>query len=264
MRDNVNKKHNYSAKVQQGFAGLIVVVFICVVCICSTLAFFISDDWTSNVIGLTGKVDIEIVSRSDSASIQNTTEENKLIIYFEDEYSVLYPNALIEPTANIKVYQSTTKPLIRAIMDVKLYDGEFNEVEEGVGDLDFVLTENLYDSMATVVTSNGWVFDERDRYYYYIGSNEIATNPDSSKNIDNTVMAEVDATDSDTVVHFLDSEIRFPKQVTSAYSGLHVKFIIRFEAIQNFIPDRNGVQLPNTIFNAKKIFDNPDSYEGIV
>lgn len=256
----MTKKHNYSYKVHQSFAGLIVVVFLCVVCIGSVLAYFIADDWASNIIGLSGKVDIEVVSRSDTyTSIQNTTDENKLIIYFEDNYSVLIPNALIEPTANVKVYKSTTKPLIRAIMDVKLYDSESNEVVEGEGDLPFILTDALYNSMKGVVTSNGWVYDERDKYYYFIGGNEIKAN------LDEVVMEEVDATEDDyTVVHFLDDEIRFPKEVTSAYSGLHVKFIITFEAIQNFIPDINGKQLPNTIFNAKKIFDNPNSNEGIV
>ena len=44
-------------------------------------------------------------------------------------------------------------------------------------------------------------------------------------------------------------------------SGVGVKFIITFEAIQNFIPDRSGNKLANTITNSKIIFEDQYSEE---
>ena len=57
----------------------------------------------------------------------------------------------------------------------------------------------------------------------------------------------------------IDDEIQFLEDIDSTYSGYGVKIIIRFEAIQNFIPNKDGYQLDNTIENSKLIFDNPDS-----
>ena len=70
-----------------------------------------------------------------------------------------------------------------------------------------------------------------------------------------TLLAEVDVTDGDRVVNFINDTIKFPTYVTSSYSGLGVKFVITFQAIQNYIPDTNGNQLPNTIDNSLKIFN---------
>lgn len=254
MKRKMHFKFKYTLFSQQFIAGLVCLLVLTFSLVGSTLAYYFSDDFASSMIGLSGKVDIEVVSKTADVSIEDDTE-TKLIIYVEDNYGVHIPGGWFEPTANIKVYQSTTKPLLRAIMDVQLINMETDEVITDAEIDKFDLAESLYDSLADIVTSNGWVYYPEDKYYYYRNTNEI------NADIEDTILWEVDATDEEyVVVHFIDDEIQFLEEIDSTYSGYGVKIIIRFEAIQNFIPDDEGKQLPNTIENSKLIFDNPNSY----
>lgn len=253
MRKKITTKHNYSSKTQHGVFGLIVLSFLCVLLAGTTLAYLYADDFSTNMIGLSGKVDIEAVSRGNTyTSIQDTTD-TKLIIYVEDDYEVHIPGGWFEPTANVKVYNSTTKPLLRAKMSVELIDMTTSQVVTDEEVDIYNLAERLYDSLEVIVIDNGWVFYDVDNYYYYRGTNAI------NSQVGNTIMHEVDATEDDAFVHFIDSKIQFPEDIDSSYSGYGVRLIITFEAIQNYIPDSDGNQLSNTIINSKLIFDNPTS-----
>ena len=87
------------------------------------------------------------------------------------------------------------------------------------------------------------------------------------------LMHEVDATEGNAVVNFINAPIEFPKYITSEFSKLGVKVVITFQGIQNYIPvpegeSNAGSQLPNTIKNSQDIFeafdnneDNADSVE---
>lgn len=257
-------------KIQQGnisnitahqfFIGLVVLFLVCVTFVGSTFAYYYADDFSSGLITMSGKVDIVVVSRADAyVSIEDDTDTN-LIIYVEDNYTVHIPGAWFEPTANLKVYESTTKPLLRAKMDVYLINMETDEVITD-DDIDtFDLDKTLYDSLEDIVESNGWIYYAEDKYYYYRNTNPTAAE------VKDTILHEVDVPDTDKnvvefdVIEFIDEEIQFPKEIDSTYSGYGVKIVIRFEAIQNYIPDRDGYQLPNTIENSKLIFDHPNDY----
>ena len=255
MRRKVDSQVNYPKLVQRYFAGLVILMILSLTFVSATLAYYYDSDFSSNIIGMSGKVEIEVVSKADAyVSIEDNTDTN-LIIYIEDTYGVHIPGGWFEPTANIKVFQSTTHPLLRAIMDVQLINMETDEVitDEDIDKFD--LAESLYDALAVIVTNNGWVYYPEDKYYYYRNTNEIKAD------IEDTVLWEVEVPEDDdfTVVHFIDDEIQFLEDIDSTYSGYGVKIIIRFEAIQNFIPNKDGYQLDNTIENSKLIFDNPDS-----
>lgn len=256
MRKRKEPKVKYFSFVQRYFAGLVILLIISLTVVSSTLAYYFDSDWASNVVEMSGKVNIEVVSKSPNYKSIEDDEEGKLIIYFEDDYSVHIPGAWIEPTANVKIFKSTTKPLLRAIMNVYLIDMETKE-EISDEDIDtFDLTASLYNSMSTIVKYNGWVYYPEDKYYYYIKDNTV------EENVEETFLHEVEVEDEDDefiIIDFINSPIQFPEEIDSTYSGYGVKFVITFEAIQDYVPDKFGKKLPNTIENAKVIFDNPTS-----
>ena len=220
----------------------LICIFSCIVGI--TLAFFASGDFASSHVGMSGKVLIEAVGSGDK-SIEDTPSSSNLEIKLQDNYSVLIPGMEIEIIANCKVYKSTTKPLLRAKLDVNLEDNLTGEVPAD----EMNIVSDIYSQLIEKIEGGDKWYLHTDSYFYYIGENspEIAASG-------GTLLEEIDATKGDFVVDFIPEAIIFPTFVDRTYSGLGLQFKITFQAIQNYITDDNGNQLPNTIDNCQKIF----------
>lgn len=247
-----NKKRQFSATTATAPFSLILLVCMVVCIIGTTVAFFFSNDWASNKVTMSGKVDIEAVGKGDEyGSIEDTLSSSNLIVTLEDDYKHFIPGAKISVPANVKVYQSTSKPLLRAKFTLKTYrDDVILDDDTDVYNIMPQMTAELH----SIITGNGWVLDtteanEEDRYYYYIGNNDV------NSTLGDTIMSEVDVTAGNAIVLFIDKDITFPTNVESDQSGYKVQFVITFEAIQNYIPDTSGAKLPNTITNSKIIFN---------
>ena len=269
MKEKLNKNALFRPKIRKNYSGfaLLSLLILCIFSI--TVAYFFSNDYASKTVVMTGKVDIEAVGKGNSySSIQDTSSSSNLVIYLDDiyntdplnpqSYTVLIPGMPISLDANCKVYRSTTKPLLRAKFEVEIYDDSNTLLtdEETV----YTGTTSLYDSFTTMIDGvithdSDWLLYS-DGYYYYIGSHTVNATPG------NTELWEVDATSANQVVTFIDRPITFPTEIDESFSTCHVKFIITFEAIQNFIPNEYGEEITspsrNTIINAKNIFDAED------
>lgn len=235
-------------KNKKGIILYIISIFMAVL-IGLTLAFFANSDFATSLLGMSGRVKITAVGRGDTyQSIEDKDGISNMLIYLQDGYQVLIPGMEIDAQVNVKVHKSTTKPLIRAKFSLELYDNNgvaYNPIADSdniVGDLEYQLNN--------CIESLGDWYKHTDNYYYYVGDNEIST-PAS-----NTILKEVDATTSDTIVHFINSPIKFPTFVSSNYSTFGVKMIVTFQAIQNYIPDDAGQKIDNTITNSLKIFSS--------
>ena len=212
-----------------------------------TLAFFYDNDWGTGNISLSGKVAIEAVGEN-GVSIEDTETSSNLIVKIDENIGVLRPGDNISMIANCKVKQSTSSPLLRAKLDVELVDLNTNEVYQD----DLYVAQDLYFQLAEVVKLNKWYF-HTDSYFYYVGDVKQTSTGNS------TLLSEVVVDEGDIIVDFINTTVKFPTTVDSTYSGLGFKVIITFQAIQDFIPDENGVKLPNTIANSYKIFNSFES-----
>jgi len=128
-----------------------------------TLAFFFESDWASNHVGMSGKVQIEAVGAGNE-TIEDTYT-SKLVINLDNNYPVLIPGMDIEMPANVKVYQSTTKPLLRAKLDIDMLNMQTQDeyTEE------LRITQDLYSQLTDIVENNNWYL-HTDSYYYYVGN----------------------------------------------------------------------------------------------
>ena len=252
MSNFTNKNRNFGAKTATAPFSLILLICIAVCIVGTVVAFFFAHDWASNKVTMSGKVDIEAVGNgTEYGSIEDTVSSSNLIITLQDNYKHLIPGMDISVPANVRVYESTTMPFLRAKFTMEMYlhvEGGSDEVLDEETDKYNVMPQ-MTASLHSIITGNGWVLDESDMYYYYIGTNPI------QGTLGDTEMSPVDATAGNVIVHFINQDIEFPTNVESDMSGYNVQFVITFEAIQNFIPDSTGKQMDNTITNSKIIFD---------
>lgn len=229
----------------------LLLLFTIAFCLVSTftLAFFYDHDWASSNVSMSGKVMIEAVGQgTEYKSIEDTTETN-LVVNLDDNYDVLIPGMPITLYANCKVKRSTTMPLLRADLNLRLHDKITGATIGTETSEEFAFMATLYYQLQEQVRDFGWYL-HTDGYFYYIKDVEqTGTGGD-------TILAEIDATESDVIIEFINEPINFPETVTEYYSGYGVRFEIKFQAIQNFIPDAAGNKLDNTITNAYKIFGN--------
>ena len=158
------KTMNFSSKERKSFGlfGIILVVILSCV-IGATLAFFFHSDWASGYINMSGKVSIEAVG-AGNASIEDDATCN-LVINLDKNYPVLIPGMDINMPANVKVYQSTTSPLLRARLDMELIDTL--TMEEDADSLRVI--QDMYGQLTDVIESNDWYL-YTDSYYYYVGN----------------------------------------------------------------------------------------------
>ncbi len=266
MTEKTNKSHQFNIPKRKNNQAVILLSFMLVCIIAITLAYYFASDFATKTVVMTGKVDIEAVGSGPSySSIENRNPNSNLFVSIPSPYNnvngkgVLIPGMPISLDANCKVYASTTKPLLRAKFEIQIYDNDTLLTSQQATYTGSSGDVSLYDSFTTmldnvITAGSDWLYYSTDGYYYYIGSHT----PNAT--LGNTELWEVDVTSGDQVVSFIDSSITFPTGIEADFSTFRVKFIITFEAIQNFIPNASGVQLPNTIINAKTIFD--DNREG--
>lgn len=145
---------------------IVVVVSLCTV-VGITIAFFFNSDWANNNIGMSGKVDILAVGDGD-LTIEDTYISN-LEITLDDEYDVLIPGMDISLPANVKVFKSTTKPLLRARLDVELLDTEDTEEEQND---ELRVIQDLYGQLSDTIKDNGWYL-HIDSWFYFVGNEAI-------------------------------------------------------------------------------------------
>lgn len=263
---SVTKKDNryYGAKKRQMPFSLILLICLAVCIVSTTVAYFFASDWAGKYTTMSGKVDIEAVSSTGSSiedKVDGDVTISNLKVSLEDNYKFLIPGMDIKMPAYVKVYQSTTKPLLRAKFSLKLYKTTTggDVLLEGTSDPKNISTQ-MTSSIHSVIETNGWVLND-DGYYYYIKGSTI------QDPVSNTIMYEVDATAGNVIEPFVkDTDlIKFPEDIDASYSGLKIKFSVTFEAIQNYIPnpdDDGKTNLPNTIANSKRIFDDGDEIGG--
>ena len=169
------------------------------------------------------------------------------------KYKTFIPGMPIEIFANCKVKQSTTMPLLRASISLELKEVTNGAVTGNAEDILYIEDDLVAQIKDKVTTSGKWFFYDEDQYFYYVGEFGNKQNPGAG----DTVLAEVNATEDDYVVDFLNSPITFPIGVESSYSGYGIKVIIEFQAIQNYIPDMDtGLKKDNTITNSQLIFSD--------
>lgn len=154
----------FSNKSTKSKVGLVLILMFLSILIGFTLAFFSNYDFANKNVGMSGAVKIEAVGAGTAYSSIEDTETSNLVISFEDDYDVLIPGMEIDMPVNVKVYKSTTKPLIRARLDMQLLDM----------DLDIDATDNLrvitdlYTQMTENIEENNWYL-HTDSYFYYVG-----------------------------------------------------------------------------------------------
>ena len=285
------EKKIFSNKAQKGMFGLLLLVVLSVLTFGITIAFFTDSDFATGHVNMSGKVlieavgdavgDVSIEDKEISDGSGGTIYQSNLRIEPTDR---LIPNMPLSIIANCKVDITTTEPLLRASFSMEFY----REVEEGGVLVDKIITPetdtfnissdvmNQFDAM---IVENDYWYKFTDGNYYFIGKNPVnATDPKYTQleeidTFDDTFKTLEDVYISNTyvVVPFIKDSITFPSFVTTDYSGLKAKFIITFEAIQNFIPDDKGfeyfyddggVKKNNTIEFSKYIFDD-ERDEGI-
>ena len=251
MRKKFNFSNTYSTKSASSVVLQTMAIFAMAI-IGFTLAWFYVQDYSTKWTQMSGAVKIVAVGKGtlgnpDSFSSIEDTKTTNMEIFLTDGYQYLIPGAYIDAKVNCKVLQSTTKPLLRAKFRISMVDGDGNEM--AILDDTSNLTGNVAYQLNEIIVANGW-YKHVDNYYYYVQGQTL----ESTRRY--TLLTEVDATDSDAVVPFINEDFRFPTFVTSAYSGFGVKLIVTFQAIQNFIPDENGHKDTNTIEHSLKIFDD--------
>lgn len=256
----MNNFKNFKQKVNIPYALISCVLAIFLV-VGITIAFFFDDDWASSSVQMSGKVDIEAVGNPDEdgkySSIEDISSDDgktsKLVIRLQDDYDVLIPNMEMYIYANCKVSQSTTSPLLRAKVEMRVV-GSPTSGTTAENDQNAEVITDIYDRFSDVILEDAdWVSYTSDdgTYFYYIGSKT-----QTATEVEDYLLQEIDVTSNDTVIHFIDKYILFPHYVTSSYSGLGIEIVITFQAIQNYIPDTAGNSKENTIENSLQLFKN--------
>lgn len=88
-----------------------------------TLAFFANSDFATSLLGVSGRVKITAVGRGNIYQlIEDKDGISNMEIHLQDGYKILIPGMEIDAQANVKVHRSTTKPLLRAKLTVRIYD----------------------------------------------------------------------------------------------------------------------------------------------
>lgn len=224
--------------------GTYLILLLLSITIGITLAFFASSDFASKLLGTSGRVKIEAVGDGDKSIEDIIPNSCNLEIRLDRDYGVLIPNMPITIYANCKVYKSTTKPLLRANLAVTIIDSTGNPVDADEGDDN--ITNDIRNQILDRIDENDNWYMHSDGYYYLVDSKSGA----------NSILTECDATAGNIIVPFLNGKsITVPNYIDDSYSGLGIKIKIIFQAIQNFIPDDNGIKMSNTITNSLKIFN---------
>ena len=257
----MNKKFFFGYRTKISFGIVVIFLLLFSLVTTSTIAFFYDSDYGRGLITMSGKVQIEAVGKGDSYNSIEDTKTSNLVISL-DSYDVLIPGMEFEMDVNCKVSRSTTKPLLRARLEVFLNDVSLNEVydnnTEELADENFDFVLKMYNSIESIITTNKW-YQHTDGYFYYIGDVD-----QKGATGGNMILQEIDVINDDyDYIEFINEKIKFPDSVDSTYSGQEVDFKITFQAIQNFITDKKGNKLDNTINNSIVVFNNQEPVDPI-
>lgn len=258
----MNKKFFFGYRAKISWSMVVIFFLLFSMITTSTIAYFYDSDYGKALISMSGKIEIQAVGKGDSYDSIEDTETSNLIISL-DNYDVLIPGMLLDMDVNCRVTRSTTHPLLRAKLEVFLNDVSLNSVynpsTEELSDENFGFLLSMYNSLKTIVINNKWHL-HTDGYFYYIGDVD-----QKGATGGNLLLKEVYADDEDDniiidddgyIVEFINSDVKFPEQVDSTYSGQNIDFKITFQAIQNYITDTKGNRIDNTISNSIVVFNN--------
>ena len=160
----MNKTYNFSGQpIKKSSVLVVIILIIFSACVGITLAFFFDADYASNYVGLSGKVNIEAVGAGDKTIEDN--EACNLEITLDKTYKKLIPGMPITMPANVKVYQSTTSPLLRAKVEIDFVNPENDQEAEDK----LAVVQDMYSQLLTIIETNKWYL-HTDGYFYYVGT----------------------------------------------------------------------------------------------
>ena len=152
--------------------GFAIIMFLIICFASTTLAFFFYAEYSNKALTTSGPVLIEAVGAGD-VTIEDTRNTTKLEVFLDDKYDVLIPGMPIDLTANCKVYKSTTKPLLRAMIELDLVDmttGEDFDEDSTLETTRLMIAQNMLNQLNSQAEENGWYLHS-DSYYYYVAIN---------------------------------------------------------------------------------------------
>ena len=265
------KKYNFSGNKYVSIIGYVLTIVLSFCLIGFTIAFFSSGDFSSGYIGMSGAVDIEIIGHNNN-SIENTstttdgvtTTSTNLLLGTDDitenldpnensgDNFFLVPESELGIRANCKVKKSATHPLLRANISFVLTSPDKTHTVNDMNDAYLQLLLGNFKSIVSTENTDGeWFF--YNGYFYFVEKNQTVEEGKENQYI----LTEVNVSDADRIVTFINSNYTYPADtVNSTYAGYYLQIIIKFEGIQNFIPNKQGARLENTIENSLNIFAN--------
>ena len=267
-KKKLNKKKKFFLIVFCYIATFVMTAFITV----STLSWFNSSTWQSNILYMGGPVYIHF---SDDTGVNKTSGTGKLVIETPPGWTYLYPGmninfearAVVEGAEFTKdkfngeqaVY-TTTGAVLRAkvTLDVRDTNGSNTSIE--ATDIYSWIWPQLHQGAITDTQNNGmWVFDQLNNenletnYFYYVqkGQGTLETG--------NYLLEEVGGVPFNVTVGFLNNIVvqMPPIELTNAHADCTLKFTIVFEALQAFFPyDKDDLGQPyqgNTTGRSDKV-----------
>lgn len=220
----------------------------------STLAWFNSSTWQSDVLYMGGPVYIYF---SDDSGVTRTSGSGKLVTEMPAGWTKLYPGMNIKFEAKAVVeghtfqqtdvdtgenfIQYTTTAVLRAKIRLEIVDpyGNTQDISQVAGELYDYIWPQLKEKALLDTTNEGmWIFDELDtekeenNYFYYVNKNQ---NPANSGNY---VLTEVGGFATNVSVGFLNNAVIQlpPIELTNLHADCRITFTIVFDAVQAFFP----------------------------
>lgn len=257
----------------------------------STMAWFNSSTWQSDILYMGGPVYIYFADDSES----RTSGSGQLVTEMPPGWDELYPGMNInfeakcvvqghtfehtEPSGDSFI-QYTTGAVLRAKIRLEITDPYGNNHDQSS------IAEEIYNYIwpqlkrnALNDTSNEgvWIFDELDttleenNYFYYVAKNQTELNSG------NYTLVEVGGLPTNVSVRFLNNTVIQlpPVELTNLHADCRIKFTIIFDAVQAFFPyeeedigsvyqgdnsgrlvtrDDIGLGKPLTVANSRKLF----------
>lgn len=247
------------ARVKRGSTIIFILSMLLIACliVTSTLAYFAGKDESKKVLMVGGPVRVELRDRGDT----RTTGSGQLKMSIDYAYSLPGMGVDLQAVAHLSSTAKTdttnpTNALLRAIVDVKVSNILHSE---GVSDevISAEIKAMMINSIDEVLVhrvegvQDGWV-RYTDNNFYYCDKNLEESNV-VMKSIEYTAVSGGMTTADITLVN--GTFLMPRKDMVNRHSETDLIIIIRFEALQNKLPDADGNRIPNTIYNAKNIFD---------
>ncbi|MBE5736457.1 MAG: hypothetical protein E7356_03815 [Clostridiales bacterium] len=238
-------------RVTRGSIIIFILSLILLLCLglTATLAYFAGSQTSDMTLILGGPVRVTIKDRQD----KQTTGAGNLVMNIKTGSESLLPGMGIDMQAIASITSSqmySTSAMLRAILDIEVRNLTTTQEKE--------VEDMIRKAMAQCLTyredgiRDGWVLFDDGNYYYC--SKDKYFDPTTKQEF--IQLAEIKTSDEGERVPFINGTFQFPtKYYTNQYAHAEIVFNLRFEAIQFHINDNEGDDIPNTIFNVKKILD---------